>query len=188
MKISELKNIVQETILSINEAELGSDELSQIIDRFAELSDEIDRLKATLKTHEAEYRKYNDILAPLVEELQQTKQQSITTAKYLITIKKAGYTYNRVGYQEAFDTLYNKVNPALKRIADDIKKANTTVVTVASKIGVQKNITEVNILNTLRDKFITFISSLTNRIDKNNDKIESAIQEFKLSLKNKSKK
>lgn len=188
MKISELKSIVQEAMTGVTEAELGSDELSQMIDRFAELSDEIDRLKATLKTHEAEYRKYNDILTPLVEELQATKQQSITTAKYLITIKKSGYTYNRVGYQEAFDTLYNKVNPALKRIADNIKAANTTVVTVATKIGVQKNITEINILNTLRDKFITYISSLTNRIDKNNDIIQSAIEEFKVSLKNKPKK
>jgi septation ring formation regulator EzrA len=174
---------INESLQSLSELEVQPD-MDELVEKFGSLSDEIDRLKATLKSLEIEYRKYSDILKPLLKEVDSTQDVALQTKRFLITVKKKGYEYNRVGYEEAFDTLYSKVNPALKKIADKIKEANTTIVKVAPKLGVQRieKISEINLINTLKDKFISYINSLSNKIDYNTDTITSAIDEFKSKL------
>jgi hypothetical protein len=184
-----LKARLRESILALSEMEVPSD-MNDLVEKFATLSDQIDVMKAKLKEMETEYRKYSDVLKPLMSEVAEVGDVALRTEKFLITIKKKGYEYDRAGYQEAFQTLYSKVNPAIKRIADDILKANTTLVKVAPKLGVQKNdnITEINIMNTLKDKFIYYINKLSLRLDKNSKIIDTAVDEFKQAILKRSKK
>lgn len=187
MKSKVLKKRLQEAIVALTELEVNNPETMDLVDKLGELSDRIDEMKATLKDLEKQYKEYSDILMPLFHEISETKDVAIRTEKYLLSIKKKAYSYDRVAYQELYETLYNKVNPAIRRIADELKKANTTLVNVAPKIGVQKikNISEVNIMNTLKEKFISYINKLILKIDTNTDDIQSAIDEFKLGILNK---
>lgn len=186
MKKEILKKRLKESILALTELDVDNTETMDLVDKLGELSDRIDEMKATLKSLEKQYKEYSDILMPLFHEISETKDVAVRTEKYLISIKKKAYSYDRVAYQELYDTLYSKVNPAIRKIADELKKANTTLVNVAPKIGVQKikNISEVNLMNTLKEKFISYINKLILKVDANTDDIQVAIDEFKLGLLN----
>lgn len=108
------------------------------IRRFAELSDDIDKVTANLKALKAEYGSLEGEIQPVLDSLDDTKESALEVDDILVTIKRKGYERTSVGYKAAFDWLYERVNPAMKKIVDKALSVQTKVVKVSATIGVQR--------------------------------------------------
>lgn len=120
------------------EIEITDPEIEKKIREYARLSDEMDRLKNELKQLENQYKPIDEELRLMLEEIDATRDRALQVKGLLVTVKRSGYEANSIGYKEAFTELYNKVNAAMKKQADEIIERNTKIKKVASSIGVQK--------------------------------------------------
>lgn len=146
-KTINLKQLTESFNLFMNEVNVTDKKTAQLVDEFGVLSDEIDRLQAELKSKNARYSELESNLRVILEELKETKEKSIQTKKYLITIKRAGYEKQNYKYKEAFELAMTKVNSAIKAILETVKEETKTTSTVASSVGVQKiNETDTGII------------------------------------------
>jgi seryl-tRNA synthetase len=128
-----LRQIIRE------ELELGYDvvEMNAKIDEYAELSNEIDVLNSRLKKLKSKYSSLEGELRPVLEELTELEQSSLNTEKYLLTIKRKGYSRTTYSYKDAFVAAISKVNAQTRRVLNELYEATAKTHKVASSIGVQ---------------------------------------------------
>lgn len=112
--------------------------IEQLMDEFGELSDQIDQINNQLKKLKTRFEDLDETLVPIMEQLQALGQNSVTTKKYLITIKRMGYDRVNKSYKDGFELSLKKVNAIIRNILEETLKATETTTHVAASLGVQK--------------------------------------------------
>ena len=125
------------------------------IDEFGKISDEIDKVKSILDRLTKKYRVIENELRPVLEQLHQQNQKSLLTKKYLVTLKRMGYSRDNYKYKESFEKSLTKVNQQTRRVLEDILQSTKTITTVVSSIGVQR-IDEISLKSMLQRVFSSF--------------------------------
>ena len=149
------------------------------IDEFGKISDEIDKVKSILDRLTKKYRVIENELRPVLEQLHQQNQKSLLTKKYLVTLKRMGYSRDNFKYKESFEKSLTKVNQQTRRVLEDILQSTKTITTVVSSIGVQR-IDEISLKSMLQrvfSSFKRFVSPLK-RNTKNIDGLNSILKKM----------
>ena len=149
------------------------------IDEFGKISDEIDKVKSILDRLTKKYRVIENELRPVLEQLHQQNQKSLLTKKYLVTLKRMGYSRDNYQYKESFEKSLTKVNQQTRRVLEDILQSTKTITTVVSSIGVQR-IDEISLKSMLQrvfSSFKRFVSPLK-RNTKNIDGLNSILKKM----------
>jgi septal ring factor EnvC (AmiA/AmiB activator) len=129
---------LRKTISEIIKEETQTDvDIEDKIDEFGELSDEMDRVKSRLEKLKKQYLEIESELRPVLEELTKHNQKSITTGRYLITLKRMGYHKENYKYKEVFNKSLTKVNQQTRRLLEELLHKTKTITQVSSSIGVQ---------------------------------------------------
>ena len=149
------------------------------IDEFGKISDEIDKVKSILDRLTKKYRVIENELRPVLEQLHQQNQKSLLTKKYLVTLKRMGYSRDNYKYKESFEKSLTKVNQQTRRVLEDILQSTKTITTVVSSIGVQR-IDEISLKSMLQKVFSSFkrFVSPLKRNTKNIDGLNSILKKM----------
>ena len=149
------------------------------IDEFGKISDEIDKVKSILDRLTKKYRVIENELRPVLEQLHQQNQKSLLTKKYLVTLKRMGYSRDNYQYKESFEKSLTKVNQQTRRVLEDILQSTKTITTVVSSIGVQR-IDEISLKSMLQKVFSSFkrFVSPLKRNTKNIDGLNSILKKM----------
>jgi len=149
------------------------------IDEFGKISDEIDKVKSILDRLTKKYRVIENELRPVLEQLHQQNQKSLLTKKYLVTLKRMGYSRDNFKYKESFEKSLTKVNQQTRRVLEDILQSTKTITTVVSSIGVQR-IDEISLKSMLQKVFSSFkrFVSPLKRNTKNIDGLNSILKKM----------
>ena len=78
------------------------------------------------------------------------QQKSLQTEKYLVTIKRRGYSRESYKYKESFEKSLTKVNEQTRRLLKELLESTKTTSRVLSSVGVQP--VEENILKRVINK------------------------------------
>jgi chromosome segregation ATPase len=171
MKLTDIYQIITEKVVE-------DPELVAQIKEFAELSDEIDRVSAKLKLLQNKYKNLEDIIRPVLEELDETKDKALEVENILVTIKRKGFDRTSYAYKDALEWVRKKINPAMQKIVDDSLKQTEKTATIASQIGVQK-LEEESKFSQFVDRLKGAWKSFTQRLDALNNKLSQDIDVLK---------
>lgn len=174
MNLTDIYNIIKEV-------KVEDPELTAQIKEFAELSDEIDRVSARLKLLQTKYKNIEEIIRPVLEELDETKDKALEVENILVTIKRKGYDRTSYRYKEALDWVRERINPAMRKIVDDSLKATENTATIASQIGVQK-IEEQSILDRIVNTLKGYWTKITQKLSAANNKLSRDIDALKAKV------
>lgn len=137
--------------------------MEELVDEFAELSNQIDQVTALLKKMETRYDEIDKELVPAMEKLKELGQNSFQTKKYLLTIKRMGYGRTNKSYQKGFELALTKVNANIKKILTDALAATETTTKVAASLGVQK-LGEASLVAAIVSKIKNIATSIISRV------------------------
>ena len=147
MNMIQLKGLIREVILQ----EFQMDKvIEEKIDEFGELSDQMDEIKHQLSKLKKRYGELEGELRPVLEGIQHHQQKSLQTERYLVTIKRRGYSRESYKYKESFEKSLTKVNEQTKRLLKELLESTKTTSMVLSSVGVQP--VEENILKRVMSK------------------------------------
>jgi flagellar biosynthesis chaperone FliJ len=161
----------------LQERENLSPEIIKKIDRFGELNIQMEKARAELDKIRNEYKSVESELLPILEELDEYSGRTLKTQKFLITIKKMGFTRTMYQYSKVLDEALKTVNEDTKKMLSNLLETTATVQRVATSIGVQK-IGE-GFFETLSQKVKGMINSLIKTIklrSKNMDTLSKLAQ------------
>jgi hypothetical protein len=147
MTTNELKEFIREVIIQEFQMDKG---IEQKIDEFGELSDQMDEIKYQLSKLKKRYGELEGELRPVLEGIKEHQQKSLQTEKYLVTIKRRGYSRESYKYKESFEKSLTKVNEQTRRLLKELLESTKTTSRVLSSVGVQP--VEENILKRVIDK------------------------------------
>ena len=147
MNMIQLKSLIREVILQ--EFQLDKS-IEKKIDEFGELSDQMDEIKHQLSKLKKRYGELEGELRPVLEGIQHHQQKSLQTERYLVTIKRRGYSRESYKYKESFEESLTKVNEQTKRLLKELLESTKTTSRVLSSVGVQP--VEENILRRVMSK------------------------------------
>lgn len=82
-------------------------------------------------------KKFIVMLEALETELGSSKETFIRARNILITIKKRSHTRTNYQYKEAFDWLFTRVSPQMKKLITEAMEANKTITQVKASLAVQ---------------------------------------------------
>ena len=134
MTTIQLKEFIREVILQ----EFQMDKvIEQKIDEFGELSDQMDEIKHQLSKLKRRYGELEGELRPVLEGIKEHQQKSLQTERYLVTIKRRGYSRESYKYKESFEKSLTKVNEQTKRLLKELLESTKTTSRVLSSVGVQ---------------------------------------------------
>jgi hypothetical protein len=122
----------------LQERENLSPEIIKKIDRFGELNIQMEKARAELDKIRNEYKSIESELLPILEELDEYSGRTLKTQKFLITIKKMGFTRTMYQYSKVLDEALKTVNEDTKKMLSNLLETTATVQRVATSIGVQK--------------------------------------------------
>ena len=98
----------------------------------------MDEIKHQLIQIKKRYGELEDELRPVLEELEDHQKKSLLTEKYLVTIKRKGYTRESYKYKQSFEESLTKVNSQTRKLLEDLLKSTKSTTRVLSSLGVQK--------------------------------------------------
>jgi chromosome segregation ATPase len=147
MNMIQLKSLIREVI--IQEFQLDRS-IEQKIDEFGELSNQMDEIKHQLSKLKKRYGELEGELRPVLEGIQHHQQKSLQTERYLVTIKRRGYSRESYKYKESFEESLTKVNEQTRRLLRELLNSTKTTSRVLSSVGVQP--VEENILRRVMSK------------------------------------
>lgn len=145
--------------------------LREKVNEFAQLSDQIDRLKSHLKELSDKYNGIADELLPILE---QASDSALQTKEHFIKIKKKGFERESYAYKECFVWLLERVSPQMKKIINEALEATKKISKIAPQIAVQKN----ESLNTIWQGFKGWLKQLTSKLKRYIDDIDEANKQF----------
>jgi hypothetical protein len=162
----------------IREVKVEDPELAAQIKEYAELSDSIDRIKSELKKLEVKYKGLEEVIRPLLEELEETQDKALEVEDILVTIKRKGYERTSIAYKEALEWVRDRINPAMRKIVDDSLEATKKPTYIASQIGVQKLKEEKNSskLKMYFDKLAKVFSFRNNKLSQDINVLKTKLQ------------
>jgi chromosome segregation ATPase len=166
---------------NIQEVKVDDPELTAQIKEFAELSDEIDQLTARLKLLEKKYKGLEEVIRPVLDELDETKDKALEVENILVTIKRKGYERTSFAYKEALEWVRERINPAMRKIVDDSIEATAKTSRIASQIGVQK-IEEQSVLDKIVNTLKGYWSKITQKLSAANNKLSRDIDALKAKI------
>jgi len=169
--------------LGLTEMRVEDPKLEEQVRKFAELSDQIDRLQVELKGYESEYKSLEGLLRPLLEQLNETDQKGLEIDGILVTIKRKGYSRESYAYKEAYDWLVQRVNPAMKALAQEALDATKKIAQIASSIGVQK-LEENSVLTRIMDGLKRIIQTSAEKIQIHNKELQDSTSTLLTKLQN----
>lgn len=165
------KRVIKEELkkkIGLNELEVNDPDLVKKIEEMARLSDEMDRMANEMKKLKEQFEPLDEEITKLMEETAKTGDRAIETKNVLITIKKEGYEAKSPKYKESFEKLYAKVNATMKKQADEILAANTSIKKYSTTLAVQYKKTENKInegmFSDLLNKVKSYFSGLYSKI------------------------
>lgn len=182
MNKKKLAQLIVESYRAIKEMEVTDPELQKKIQRFAELSDEMDKFKAEIDKRKKEFSGLESELKTLLESMKDLKDSTLEVENLIVSIKKKGYEYDKYKYKEAFDWLFERVNGAMKKLVDDALKANKGVTKVSSQIGVQYKKLDEGIVEKVKNFFKGVLQKMSSRISDTAQSIKSDVEEFKAKI------
>ena len=147
MTTIQLKEFIREVIIQEFQMDKG---IEQKIDEFGELSDQMDEIKYQLSKLKKRYGELEGELRPILEGIKEHQQKSLQTEKYLVTIKRRGYSRESYKYKESFEESLTKVNEQTRRLLKELLETIKTTSRVLSSVGVQP--VEENILKRVISK------------------------------------
>lgn len=177
-----IRKIIKEEKKRLFEIEVTDPDLISKIEEMAKLSDEMDRLSNELSKLKEKLAPLDDEITKLMEAADQAGEKALETKNVLVTIKKRGYESQSIKYKELFDTLYKKVNAAMKKQIDEIRTANTTMKKYAPAIAVQYKKNEINeesVISRLLSKLKNYFSNFWIKLDTQNKQIDANINALK---------
>jgi chromosome segregation ATPase len=166
---------------TIQEVKVEDPELTTQIKEFAELSDEIDQLTARLKLLEKKYKGLEEVIRPVLDELDETKDKALEVENILVTIKRKGYERTSFAYKEALEWVRERINPAMRKIVDDSIEATAKTSRIASQIGVQK-IEEQSVLDKIVNTLKGYWSKITQKLSAANNSLSRDIDALKAKI------
>lgn len=179
---------VLETVKKVlREMDATGTDLEAEVEEYARISDQIDRLNEEIKKLEVRFKeldaKFILMLETLEKELGNSKQTFIRAKNVLITIKRKGTERTTFKYKEAFEWLYERVSPQMKKLIDETMEAHKTISMVKSSLGVQHDgkINESwisDLYNKVKTFFVGIIAKLRNTNKSANqalDKLEQMV-------------
>ena len=134
MTTNELKEFIREVIIQEFQMDKG---IEQKIDEFGELSDQMDEIKYQLSKLKKRYGELEGELRPILEGIKEHQQKSLQTERYLVTIKRRGYSRESYKYKESFEESLTKVNEQTRRLLKELLESTKTTSRVLSSVGVQ---------------------------------------------------
>lgn len=154
----------------LHELEVSDPDIVAKIEEMARLSDEMDRLANEMSKLKKQFVPLDEEITKLMDETLKTGDRAIETKNVLITIKKEGYEAKSPKYKESFEKLYAKVNALMKKEADKILEANTSMKKYSTTLSVQYKKSEgvVNeglfsdLLNKVKSYFSNLYSTIVN--------------------------
>jgi uncharacterized small protein (DUF1192 family) len=161
--LKQSEKILNAIRIKVHESSISIEELEKKIERFAQLSDEIDRREADLKKLKTEQSDLNDILLPVMEELKALGQNAIETKKFLLTIKRSAYERTNTSYKQAFDLALTKVNQKIKDILNETLESTKTITKVSASLGVQR-VGEGTLFGAIKDKIKALFTGLKTKL------------------------
>jgi chromosome segregation ATPase len=175
-----LKTLIRQIIIeTIEEIKIEDSNLESKIKEFANLSDQIDSISNELKKLKSQYSSLENILTPLLEELDDTQDKALEIEGILVTIKKRGFERTSYAYKEAFEWLVERVNPTMKKIVEEALEKTKKTSKIATAIGVQKIIPENKIIDSIKKYWNLFL----NRIKLYNNQLGGYIDDIKKNIK-----
>lgn len=141
------------------------------IDEFGELSDEMDKMKDTLNRIKQRYSELEGELRPVMEELEKQHQKSMKTNRFLLTIKRKGYTRSSYKYKQSFEESLTKVNKQTKKLLEDLLQSTKTTTKVMTSLGVQP-VLESNLWRRMKNKMGKLYKKLTSKFKQNGIELE----------------
>ena len=163
--------------LVLTEVRVEDPKLEEQIREFAKLSDQIDKLQVELKDYQSKYKDLEEIIRPMLEQLNETDQKGLEIDGILVTIKRKGYDRESYAYKEAYEWLVERVNPAMKALAEQALDATKKIARIASSIGVQK-LEENSITARLLDGVRRMVFSSIEKIQIHNNELQNSTNEF----------
>ena len=169
-KVEYVLEVVRKT-MRLHELDVTGTDLEAEVEEYGRLSDQIDRLNAEIKKLEVRFKeldaKFVLMLETLETELGNSKETFIRAKNILITIKRKGTERTTFKYKEAFDWLYERVSPQMKKLINETMEAHKTVSMVKSSLGVQREgkIDESwisDLYNKVKSFFVGIIAKLRN--------------------------
>jgi flagellar biosynthesis chaperone FliJ len=161
----------------LQERENLSPEIIKKIDRFGELNIQMEKARAELDKIRNEYKSIESELLPILEELDEYSGRTLKTQKFLITIKKMGFTRTMYQYSKVLDEALKTVNEDTKKMLSNLLDTTATVQRIAASISVQK--LDEGFFETLSQKVKGMINSLVKTIklrSKNMDTLSKLAQ------------
>lgn len=137
------------------------------INEFGALSDEIDKINASLKRLKSQYTQLEKELRPVIDEMEALGETALETETYLLSLKQKGYERMTPKYKEAFELALTKVNQATRDILQEALEKTKSLNVVASKWGVQR-VKEANEGGTLINKITSWAKSFYSKLSKLN--------------------
>lgn len=122
----------------LQEREHLSPEIIKKIDRFGELNIQMEKARAELDKIRNEYKSIESELLPILEELDEYSGRTLKTQKFLVTIKKMGFTRTMYQYSKVLDEALKTVNEDTKKMLNNLLDTTATVQRIAASISVQK--------------------------------------------------
>jgi len=174
-KVSDIIGDIEDEVEMLNEMEVKDPNLETQIEKFAELSDQIDKISNTLTQLKKEYSSISKALLPILEELEETQDRALETKNVLVTIKKKGFERTSYAYKEAFSWLNTRINPTMQKIVQEALEKTKKTATIASSIGVQKKINE----NKVTDALLKYWNMFKTKLSKFNSTLRQDIDTFK---------
>jgi flagellar biosynthesis chaperone FliJ len=173
---------------TISELDITDPTLVAELETMADLAEKMDRMKAELSALTAQFKPLDEKFTAMLDAIDENKERVLRTKNVLVTIKKKGYEAESIKYKELFEALYGKINGKLKKIANDMKTAATTIKKVSSSIATQKLNSESKLnegmLSNLWNKVKNYITSFTSKIKQQGQSVDADLEKLeKLSLK-----
>jgi hypothetical protein len=158
------------------------------LETMADLAEKMDRMAAEMAALTKQFKPLDEKFTAMIDAIDENKERVLRTKNVLVTIKKKGYEAKSPKYKEIFELLYGKVNGKMKKIADDLMKANTTIKKISSSIATQKLNSESKLnegmLSNLWNKVKNYITSFTSKIKQQGQSVDADLEKLeKLSLK-----
>jgi len=181
-KVEYVLEVVRKT-MRLHELDLTGTDLEAEVEEYGRISDEIDRLTAEIKKLEVRFKeldaKFVLMLETLEKELGNSKETFIRAKNILITIKRKGTERTTFKYKEAFDWLYERVSPQMKKLINETMEAHKTVSMVKSSLGVQREgkINE-SWISDLYNKAKTFFVGIIAKLRNTNKTANSALDKL----------
>lgn len=153
-------------------------DIAKQVDELADLKFEIKQVTEKLQILKNRSTEIEDVLRPLLEELEGTNERILETEKSIAVIERRGYARSGYSYKQAYELALSKVNKTIKKILEDSLNSTKTLTSVASNISSrhkEESYIVENLIQRIISKVTGFIRRIVNKIKFGNKELDRTI-------------